>query len=112
MSSPFSKGFLNISNVLIQAINNGINPQNKQAGGLQTGYLHEMESFEQVRKAFKAQLEYFMDWHFSLNNIMEHVGFNLMPVPIASATMDGCMENGRDMMHGGAKYNSTGMAIL
>ena len=35
-----------------------------------------------------------------------------MPVPMASATMDGCMENGQDMMHGGAKYNSTGTAIL
>ena len=112
VSSPFSKGFMNIANVLLQAINNGINPQNNQQGGLQTGYLYEKETFGQVQDAFKAQLEYFMDWHFSVNNIMEHVGFSLMPVPMASATMDGCMENGRDMMQGGAKYNSTGTAIL
>lgn len=112
VSSPFSKGFFNINNILLQAINNGINPQNNQQGGLQTGYLYEMESFEQVQKAFKAQLKYFMNWHFSVNNIMEHVGFTLMPVPMASATMDGCMEKGRDMMLGGAKYNSTGTAIL
>jgi pyruvate formate-lyase/glycerol dehydratase family glycyl radical enzyme len=112
VSSPFSKGFINIVNVLIQAINNGINPQNKQPGGLQTGYLYEMDSFKQVQEAFKTQLEYFLDWQFSVNNIMEHVGLQLMPVPMASATMDGCMENGRDMMLGGAKYNSTGMAIF
>jgi pyruvate formate-lyase/glycerol dehydratase family glycyl radical enzyme len=112
VSSPYSKGFMNIANILLQAINNGINPQNKQQGGLQTGYLFEMESFEQVKESFKTQLEYIMDWQFSVNNIMEHVGFSIMPVPMASATMDGCMENGRDMMHGGAKYNSTGTAIL
>lgn len=112
VSSPYSKGFMNIANVLLQAINNGKNPQNKQQGGLQTGYLFEMESFEQVKESFKTQLEYIMDWQFSVNNIMEHVGFSIMPVPMASATMDGCMENGRDMMHGGAKYNSTGTAIL
>jgi formate C-acetyltransferase len=112
VSSPFSKGFINIVNILIQSINNGINPQNKKPGGLQTGYLYEMESFEQVKDAFKTQLEYFMDWQFAVNNIMEEVGFKAMPVPMASATMDGCMENGKDMMLGGAKYNSTGMAIL
>ncbi|MFC1838963.1 glycyl radical protein [Thermodesulfobacteriota bacterium] len=112
VSSPFSKGFMNMVNILIQTINNGINPQNKKPGGLQTGYLYEMESFEQVQEAFKSQLEYFMDWQFTVNNIMEEVGLQLMPVPMASATMDGCMENGRDMMQGGTKYNSTGVAIL
>lgn len=112
VSSPFSKGFLNIVNVLIQSINNGINPQNKQPGGLQTGYLYEMESFEHVKEAFKTQLEFFMDWQFTVNNIMEEIGFKAMPVPMASTTMDGCMENGKDMLLGGAKYNSTGMAIF
>ncbi len=112
VSAPFSKTWVNVNNVLLQAINNGINPKNNQQGGLHTGYLYEMNSFEQVRDAYKAQLEYFMDWHFTLNNIMEYVGNPLIPVPMASATMDGCMESGRDMMMGGTKYNSTGSAIL
>jgi pyruvate formate-lyase/glycerol dehydratase family glycyl radical enzyme len=111
-SGPFSKTFLNINNVLLQAINNGINPQTNKKGGLQTGYLYEMGSFEQVQEAFKAQLEYFMDWRVTLNNILEYVGNREIPVPVASATMDGCMESGRDLMIGGAKYNSTGGATL
>jgi formate C-acetyltransferase len=112
VSSPFSKGFMNIVNILIQTINNGINPQTNKPGGLQTGYLYDMESFEQLQEAFKTQLEYYMDWQFAVNNIMEESGLRLMPVPMVSATIDGCMENGKDMMHGGAKYNSTGVAIL
>ena len=112
VSGPYSNTFINVSNILLQAVNNGINPQNNQQGGLQTGYLYEMDSFDQVQDAFKAQFEYFLDWHLTINNILEYVGNPLMPVPMASATMDGCMENGRDMMLGGAKYNSTGSAIL
>jgi formate C-acetyltransferase len=111
-SAPFSRTFLNINNVLLQAINNGINPQTDKRGGLPTGYLYEMESFADVQDAFKAQLEYFMDWHFTLNNILEYVGNREMPIPIASATMDGCMESGRDITAGGAKYNSTGGATF
>jgi pyruvate formate-lyase/glycerol dehydratase family glycyl radical enzyme len=111
-SAPFSKTFLNMNNVLLQAINNGVNPQNNRQGGLQTGYLYEMDSFATVQDAFKAQLEYFMDWHFTLNNITEYAGNREIPIPIASATMDGCMESGRDMSVGGAKYNSTGGATF
>ncbi len=111
-SGPFSKTFFNINNLLLQSINNGINPQNNKQAGLQTGYLYEMDSFEQVQNAFKAQFEYFMNWHLTLHNIMEHAGNPEIPVPIASAAMDGCMENGRDLTAGGAKYNSTGVATL
>jgi pyruvate formate-lyase/glycerol dehydratase family glycyl radical enzyme len=111
-SGPFSKTFLGINNVLLQAINNGVNPQNNKQGGLQTGYLFEMDSFVAVQSAFKAQLEYFMDWHLTLNNILEYVGNREIPIPIASATMDGCMESGCDITAGGAKYNSTGGATF
>jgi formate C-acetyltransferase len=112
VSGPFSKTFINVSNMVLQAINNGINPMNGKAGGLKTGYLYEMKSFDEVKAAFEQQLNYFLDWHFTVSNVFEFIGNPQLPVPIASATMDGCMENGRDMMLGGAKYNSTGSALL
>ncbi len=111
-SGPFSKTFFNINNILLQAINNGVNPQNNLPGGLSTGFLYDMETFDQVKDAFKAQFDYFLDWHLALHAISEYVGTRQMPVPIASATMDGCMESGRDMMWGGAKYNATGLATM
>ena len=112
VSAPFSKTFVSMGNVLLQAINDGKNPVNGVQGGLNTGYLCDMGSFEEVKAAFRAQLEYFMDWHVSINNIMETVGNPYCQCAIASATMDGCMESGRDMMVGGAKYNSTGGAAI
>jgi formate C-acetyltransferase len=112
VSAPYSATWVNINNILLQAINNGINPMNGKPGGLKTGYLYEMESFEEVQAAYQKQLDFFLNWHHTFNNIMEYIGNPLVPVPMASATMDGCMESGKDMMLGGAKYNSTGQAIL
>ena len=112
VSSPYSKTFFNVSNVVLQAINNGTNPMNSREGGLKTGYLYDMKSFDDVRAAFEKQLKFFMDWAFSVGNVLEYIGNPQMPIPLASATMDGCMENGRDMVLGGAKFNSTGAAVI
>ena len=114
VSGPFSKTHLSIANVVLQAINDGVNPLDEEhvQSGLHTGYLYNMESFDEVKVAFERQLAYFMDWHTTFNNILEYYGNPLVPFPLCSATMDGCMEKGRDMMVGGAKYNSTGGAAI
>ena len=112
VSGPFSKGFFTMPQVVLQAINDGKNPNNGIQSGLRTGYLYEMDTFEKVRDAFARQLAYFLDWHHTIGVLTEYTGNRLVPVPIASATMDGCMESGRDMMTGGAKYNSCGYAAL
>lgn len=111
-SAAFSNTFLNINNILLQAVNNGVSLSSGKSGGLQAGRLTDFKTFDDFKEAFTKQLHYFMDWQFTLNNIMEYVGYPEMPIPVASATMDGCMENGQDMMMGGAKYNATGGAIL
>ncbi len=112
VSGPFSKAFFNMPQVVVQTVNNGINPFNGIQSGPQTGYLYEMTSFEQFRDAFAAQLKFFMDWHHKLDLVTEAAGNRFVPVPIASATVDGCMESGRDMFLGGAKYNGCGFAAL
>ncbi|MCQ2406718.1 MAG: pyruvate formate lyase family protein, partial [Oscillospiraceae bacterium] len=112
VSGPFSKAFMTFPGVVLLAINDGKNPKNGVQGGLKTGYLYEMETFEDVKKAFSDQLEYIMNWHLTFDTLIEYIGNPKVPLPIASATMDGCMESGRDMMTGGAKYNSTGTAAI
>ncbi|MCF0120602.1 MAG: hypothetical protein HUJ65_03095, partial [Oscillospiraceae bacterium] len=122
-----SASYWNMANALWLAINNGYNPMpvwsihsfadesDKKAliggqVGLPTGYLYEMESFEQVLDAFKQQVEFFVKWHVNCTNNFEYVARQEMPLPVVSATMDGCMEKGMDVMFGGARYNSTGLA--
>ncbi|MBR5708029.1 MAG: hypothetical protein IKX41_01450 [Oscillospiraceae bacterium] len=95
------------------AINNGVNPgkfpgSTDKPTGLPTGYLKDMTSMQQVLDAYKAQIEYFTKWQVSLVNCYEHLYAEMMPLPMLSATLTGCMESGKDATWGGAKYNNCG----
>ena len=53
---------------------------------------------------------YFANWHVSLVNTFEYVASEHLPLHLASATIEGCMASGKDVLKGGARYNSTGNA--
>ena len=108
--------YINLPNALLLAINDGCqrgpgrnDDGKKHRAGLPTGYLYEKESFEDVLKAYKSQVDYFLKWHVMVNNNAEYITRELLPLPVVSATMGGCMEKGMDVMHGGAKYNGSGI---
>jgi formate C-acetyltransferase len=100
--------YLNMGNMLVMLINGGKNPLNGEDSGYSTGYLYDYKTFDELTDAFKKQVEHYVFWHISMSNLFYTVMSELMPLPSVSATMDGCMETGRDVMRGGAKYNSYG----
>ncbi len=108
------ESFVNLAGCLLLAINNGNNPMPDPAGvihndvGLKTGFLYEMENMDQVLDAVKQQIEFFVRWHVACECAWESVAEINMPLPIVSATYDGCMEKGLDVIWGGARYNCTG----
>ncbi len=114
-----SMSYINLPNAVLLGINNGalfqplFSPRggttSTQQVGPATGYLYEMESFEQVKEAYQKQVEYFVKWHVIVNNNAEYTTRELLPLPVVSATMGGCMEKGLDVMCGGAKYNGSGI---
>lgn len=119
------ESYMNMANMLWAAINDGYLPMPpvvierlpagspvpeppKERVGLPTGYLYDMKSFDEVKTAFKKQAEWFVKWHHMNINSFEYVARQVLPQPVVSSTMEGCMEKGADVMWGGAKYNSTG----
>ncbi|SHH97253.1 formate C-acetyltransferase [Sporobacter termitidis DSM 10068] len=114
-----SMSYINLPNALLLAINDGRLPMplfsprggttSTEQVGSATGRLYEMDSFEQVKEAYHKQVEYFVRWHVMVNNNAEYVTRELLPLPVVSATMGGCMEKGKDVMYGGAKYNGSGV---
>jgi formate C-acetyltransferase len=116
-----TESYMNLANALQLAINDGYTPvpmlnafMAAPAGtpnvrmGEPTGYLYEMNSIEEVCEAFNKQITKFVRWHIMNINSFEYIGRQILPQPLVSATMEGCMEKGMDVMWGGAKYNSTG----
>ena len=105
--------------VLVMAINNGINPMNGQQAPAEycSGYLYEMKSLDEVKAAYEKLATWMFTWIATLNNYTEHEYARLFPFPNLSISTIGCMESGKDVSEGGAKYNSyggtaTGMATV
>ena len=94
--------------VFDMAINNGINPFNNEQCRIQTGYLYEMGSIEDVKDAYRRILEYVMKLQVSFDNYVEYIIQYNAPQAGLSISMDGCMEKGMDATWGGCKYNSYG----
>ncbi|NLO46949.1 MAG: hypothetical protein GX111_01300 [Clostridiales bacterium] len=94
--------------VLGMAINNGINPFNGKQARLHTGYLYEMNSMDEVRKAFEDMARYVLKMHVTIHNYTEFLTVYNSPHPGLSIGIVGCMEKGMDCTVGGAKYNSYG----
>ncbi|MGI6217270.1 MAG: glycyl radical protein [Coriobacteriales bacterium] len=113
-----TESYFMIPNALIEAINNGINPMRFPGApephqtGLPTGYLYEMESFEEVKEAYRKQIEFFAQWHVDNVSTYQYVMRWNQPVLIASAGIEGCMESGRDVTNMGAKYTNVGIAAI
>lgn len=99
------------------AINDGKNPLNGEQSGIHTGFLYDMTSIDEVREAVKRMGTHVMRLFISANNYAESLSQFWAPESILSISIEGCMEQGRDVVNGGAKYNSfggtaTGLATL
>ena len=71
-----------------------------------------LNSFDEFKQVFEAQLSWLIDQIVTLNNNFGRAHQMLHPTPLLSTLMEGCMENGRDVIEGGALYNSSGVAII
>lgn len=67
-----------------------------------------LTSFEQFWEMFKTQLDWLIEQAIELNEHMGAVHQQMMPSPLLSAFFEGPMEKGKDLIQGGARYNSSG----
>lgn len=100
-------GYFNIAKYVELALNDGKCMISNRQVGPKTGDASRFTSFEQVQEAFKVQLNYGMRLLVTWNNIIDVMHERLHPSPIVSMLVGGCIESGRDVTSGGAKYNWT-----
>lgn len=68
----------------------------------------EMKSFDEFRQAFFTQLDWLVEQAIDLNEQFGAIHQEIMPSPILSAFFEGPLEKGKDLIQGGAIYNSSG----
>lgn len=73
--------------------------------GLKTGNPKKFKSFEEVFEAFTSQLEDTIAFIAECVNYKDQVYMEKFHNPYISLTLEGCLENAKDMAQAGAKYN-------
>jgi len=88
------------------ALTNGVQLVSGNKLGLETGDPESFLTFEDFEAAVKKQLAHLMRVTAITTVITQQAHRDHLPKPIVSCVMDGCVESGKDVMMGGAKYNS------
>ena len=77
-----------------------------------TGDPEEFNTFEAFWEAYKEQTRLMADNAVSLNNTYGKKHQDFLPTPLLSALFKGPMDKGRDLIYGGAVYNSSGVTHI
>lgn len=72
--------------------------------GRQTGDIETFTDFETIKKAYLEQLEHMIRHAVTATLVAQQVQAEYAPRPFFSAFTEGCLESGRDLVQGGARY--------
>lgn len=99
-------GYFNTPKVLELTLNNGFDKNSNKQLGLKTGYAADYKSYDELFKAFKKQMHYFIDIKVRGNNTIEKIYAKYMPAVFLSIITSDCISKGMDYNAGGARYNT------
>jgi len=96
---------VNFGAALEYTLNRGISRITGKQMGVPERSAAEFENFDQVKEAFFKQLSNLIH-HSVIGTISaQKLHTELVPRPFLSTCVDGCLEKGKDLSQGGAKYN-------
>ena len=98
-------GYLNLAVMMEFALNRGVWRMTGERMGSPTDDPRTFTSFDQLVEAYRQQVEYLVRQHVTLGQITESMHAELDPDPYADLFFADCIENGRGLYAGGAKYN-------
>ena len=88
-------------------------PMGLMAGeGMATGDPDRFETFDQLLEAYLRQGRAAIERIVNGSNTRDRLYARMLPAPLISAFMDGCIENGIDVTGGGARYDLAGISFV
>jgi formate C-acetyltransferase len=97
---------------LEMAMNGGVHPSLGEQIGPRTPAVGEIRSYGEFLEVYKTQLGWLIDKSAEANNMLGRAHQAVKPTPLLSALFTGPMESGRDVIEGGALYNTSGAAMI
>ena len=97
---------------LEMTLHRGVHPLIEEQIGPDTGDPREFTTFADFLAAYKIQLGELIDKSVEANNYLGRAHQAMHPTPYLSALIQGTMESAKDVIDGGAQYNSSGSAMV
>jgi len=102
----------NLVKVLELTMNDGKCLLTNEQMGLHSGYLTDFNDFSVFQKAFRAQIDYFIQKMIKACEAVEKAHQKCLPSPFLSSVISNCIQKGIDVTAGGAKYNLSGIQLI
>jgi formate C-acetyltransferase len=96
---------INLAAAIEYALNSGKSSISGKFMGLDEKPASQFTSYEEVKAAFYKQLAYLIKHSVVGSITAQQIHAEMVPRPYLSILVDGCMEKGKDLSKGGAKYN-------
>jgi pyruvate formate-lyase/glycerol dehydratase family glycyl radical enzyme len=105
---------MNMVAPLEMALNDGKHPLMNWKVGPETGSIEngDFENFEDFFAAWETQQRFMIDQAVEYNNLLGKIHQKIRPTPLLSVCIDGCLDNAKDLVHGGARYNTSGTSNI
>ena len=97
--------FMSLPGILELVLNDGYSNMNHKQNALQTGDPANFKTYEDLYEAFIKQMRFIIERSVEIATVWDNVVMEHFEQPFVSATLDYCLENGKDYMRGGTKYN-------
>ena len=104
-------GYVNMGKMIEFVLHNGVDPRTGKLMGLQTGDPRKFKNIEEFKDALKKQILHHYKLVTAGYNIMQGIHMLRYPVIFASMVTKGCVESGKSVQQGGAKYSTAGLFI-
>jgi formate C-acetyltransferase len=105
--------FVNHAKLLEMTLNNGVDPNTGYQLGPQTGDPQEFRNFDEIVEAYKKQIDHFYAFAIHVYRHIEKAFFEDSPYfPFASAFLQDCIQNGKDVTRGGGRYQELESGVI
>lgn len=100
-------GHINLAKCFELALNDGKCMLTEHQMGLHTGEASTFASIDDVKEAYRKQVEFFTDILVKYDRVIDICHKKYLSLPFCSVIIDDCIEKGVDFQKGGATYNFT-----
>ncbi|MGE4354112.1 MAG: formate C-acetyltransferase/glycerol dehydratase family glycyl radical enzyme [Oscillospiraceae bacterium] len=104
-------GYVNSLKCLELAMHDGVDPVTGEQLGVKTGDFLTFSTLDDLQNAVYTQIDYFVDLMLRGFNQVGAIHATRQQVPFGSLLTGNCIENGKSLQCGGAKYSESGAFI-